>query len=347
MPREEVLSAQELPDDLSVETQLRPQSLSDFVGQPTVVEHLDILIKAAVLRRQPADHVLFAGPPGLGKTSLARIVSNEMGAQFRVTSGPTLTRPGDIASMLTALQDGDVLFVDEIHRLSKTVAEVLYPAMEDFQFDVMLGKGPGARSVRLELPRFTLIGATTRTGLLSGPLRDRFGFVARLEHYAGADLTTIVKRAAMVLGVSITEEGSLEIGTRSRGTPRIANRLLRRVRDYAEVRHDGVITGDIARDALVLFGVDHLGLDKQDRQLLQVLCTNYATTPVGVRTLAMALGDEVETVEDVYEPYLVQNGLIARTPQGRVALPKAYHHLGMTPPTVSLVESIGLFGEND
>jgi Holliday junction DNA helicase RuvB len=346
MAREELLSPVEAPDDVSVEAQLRPQTLADFVGQPTVVEHLDILLRAASKRSQPADHVLFAGPPGLGKTSLARIVANEMGAQFRVTSGPTLTRPGDIASLLTALQDGDVLFVDEIHRLSKTVAEVMYPAMEDFQFDVMLGKGPGARSVRLELPRFTLIGATTRTGLLSGPLRDRFGFVARLEHYAGADLTTIVKRAAMVLNVNVTEDGAHEIGSRSRGTPRIANRLLRRVRDFAEVRHDGVITGEIARQALQLFGVDHLGLDKQDRQLLQVLCTNYAATPVGGKTLAIALGDEVETIEDVYEPYLVQNGLVARTPQGRVALPKAYTHLGLTPPAQVVAESIGLFEES-
>jgi Holliday junction DNA helicase RuvB len=330
--REELLRPDADPVEMAEETSLRPRRLDEFVGQPRLREHLDILLEAAQRRSQAVDHLLFAGPPGLGKTTLAGIIAAEMNARLRVTSGPALERAGDLAAILTNLDDGDVLFVDEIHRLPRAVEEVLYPAMEDFQLDIVVGKGPAARSIRLDVPRFTLVGATTRTGLITGPLRDRFGFVARLEYYEPADLITILVRAAGILGVPCAPEGAHEIATRGRGTPRIANRLLKRVRDYAEVRADGAITEAIARDALALFDVDALGLDKIDRTLLRALCQTFAGRPVGLSTLAVAIGEEPETVEDVYEPFLLKCGLLDRTPRGRVATPAAYAHLGLDMP---------------
>jgi Holliday junction DNA helicase RuvB len=286
-------------------------------------------LEAARRRGQPADHLLFAGPPGLGKTSLAGIVAVEMAVGFRVTSGPVLARAGDLAALLTDLQDGDVLFVDEIHRLSRTVEELLYPAMEDGKIDILIGKGPTARSIRLDLPRFTLVGATTRTGLVAGPLRDRFGFVGRLDLYGPGDLRAIVERSARLLGVRIDAAGAGHIATRARGTPRIANRLLRRVRDFAEVRGDGIVTEDVAMRGLDVFGVDLLGLDKVDRSILEALCRRFGGQPVGLTTLAQCVGEEPETVEDAYEPYLLQQGLIQRTPRGRMATALAWAHLGI------------------
>ncbi|HXW35478.1 MAG TPA: Holliday junction branch migration DNA helicase RuvB, partial [Acidimicrobiales bacterium] len=290
-----------------------------------------IVLEAARRRQQAADHLLFAGPPGLGKTSLAGIVATEMGVGMRVTSGPALVRAGDLAAILTDLNDGDVFFIDEIHRLPRAVEEVLYPAMEDFQLDILIGKGPTARSIRLDLPRFTLAGATTRTGLLTGPLRDRFGFVARLDLYGVEDLRAIVLRSGGILGVEISPEGATEIASRSRGTPRIANRLLRRVRDFVEVRAQGSITGELARAGLDLFGVDDLGLDKVDRALLDALCRRFLGRPVGLTTLAQCVGEEGDTIEDAYEPYLLQQGLLQRTPRGRVATARAFEHLGLDP----------------
>ncbi|MET0628976.1 MAG: Holliday junction branch migration DNA helicase RuvB, partial [Acidimicrobiia bacterium] len=278
------------------------------------------------------DHLLFAGPPGLGKTTLSGIVAAELEVGLRITSGPALERAGDLAAILTNLDDGDVLFIDEIHRLPRAVEEVLYPAMEDFQLDIVIGKGPSARSIRLELPRFTLVGATTRTGLITGPLRDRFGFVARLDYYDPDELVTIVERTARILGVPLDPSGALEIARRARGTPRIANRLLKRVRDYAEVRADGSVTGDVARDALVLFEVDELGLDKVDRAVLTALCTTFGGRAVGLHTLAVTVAEEPETVEEVYEPFLLKAGLLDRTQRGRVATPAAFAHLGLTMP---------------
>ena len=333
--REEVLVASALPAEEREEVGLRPKHLSEFDGQPEVREHLEILLGAARQRGEPVDHTLFAGPPGLGKTTLAGIVANEMEVGFRVTSGPALERAGDLAALLTNLDDGDVLFIDEIHRLSRTVEEVLYPAMEDFQLDIVIGKGPSARSIRLDVPRFTLVGATTRTGLITGPLRDRFGFVARLDYYSPDDLETIVLRAAGILGVRLEKEGATEIARRARGTPRIANRLLRRVRDYAEVRGNGIVTEAAARDGLALFGVDELGLDKVDRAILDAVCRRFGGGPVGLSTLAISVGEETETVEDVYEPFLLQLGMLKRTPRGRVATPAAWAHLGLTPPKSS------------
>jgi Holliday junction DNA helicase RuvB len=319
------------PRDEAEEVGLRPRSLEEFVGQPQLVEHLRIVLEAAQQRRQPVDHLLFAGPPGLGKTSLAGIVAAELGVGFRVTSGPVLVRAGDLAALLTDLQEGDVLFIDEIHRLHRSVEEVLYPAMEDAKLDILIGKGPTARSIRLDLPRFTLIGATTRTGLVSSPLRDRFGFVGRLDLYQPSELRAIVERSARILGVQIDEAGAVRIAERSRGTPRIANRLLRRVRDFVEVRGDGVIDGDAADRGLVIFQVDDLGLDKLDRAILDALCRRFAGRPVGLTTLAQCVGEEPDTIEDAYEPFLLQQGLIQRTPRGRVATERAWAHLGLIP----------------
>jgi Holliday junction DNA helicase RuvB len=330
--REELLSATADPVEAAEETTLRPRTLDEFVGQPRLKEHLEILLGAARLRRQAVDHLLLAGPPGLGKTSLAGIVAGELQVALRVTSGPALERAGDLAAILTNLDDGDVLFIDEIHRLPRAVEEVLYPAMEDFQLDIVIGKGPSARSLRLDLPRFTLVGATTRTGLITGPLRDRFGFVARLDYYEPEDLVAIVGRAARILGVPLEPGGGTEIARRARGTPRIANRLLKRVRDYAEVRADGTVTAAVARDALALFEVDAVGLDKVDRAILTALCRNFAGGPVGLSTLAVSVGEEPETVEDVYEPFLLKEGLLERTPRGRRATAATYAHLGLPLP---------------
>ena len=342
MSREELLSPGADPIEAAEETTLRPRRLAEFVGQPRLVEHLQIMIGAATKRAQAVDHILLAGPPGLGKTSLAGIIAAEMGARIQPTSGPALERAGDLAAILSNLDDGDVLFIDEVHRLPRPVEEVLYPAMEDFQLDIVIGKGPAARSIRLDLPRFTLVGATTRTGLITGPLRDRFGFVARLDYYDADDLTSIVRRAATILGVELAADGAASIATRSRGTPRIANRLLKRVRDFAEVRGDGTIDADTAQRALALFEVDELGLDKVDRAVLHALCHTFAGQPVGLSTLAIAVGEQPETVEDVYEPFLLQRGLLLRTPRGRVASAAAYRHLGLPSP-VRPAETLGLF----
>jgi Holliday junction DNA helicase RuvB len=315
------------------EVGLRPKRLSDFIGQGELKEHLDIVLEAARRRGQAADHLLLAGPPGLGKTSMAGIVAVEMGVHLHITSGPALERAGDLAAILTKLEEGDVLFIDEIHRLSRAVEEILYPAMEDFQLDIVVGKGPAASSIRLPLPRFTLVGATTRTGMITGPLRDRFGLVARLDYYADDELEAIVRRAAGILRVQVSQEGAWEIARRSRGTPRIANRLLRRVRDFAQVRGDGTVTEHTAREGLRVFGVDERGLDKVDRAILGAICQQFGGGPVGLSTLAISVGEQPETVEDMYEPFLIQQGMIARTPRGRIAMPVAYHHLGMKAPT--------------
>jgi Holliday junction DNA helicase RuvB len=315
------------------EVGLRPRRLDEFVGQRELKAHLSIVLEAAKRRNQAADHLLLAGPPGLGKTSMAGIVAAEMGVHLHVTSGPALERAGDLAAILTKLDEGDVLFIDEIHRLSRVVEEILYPAMEDFQLDIVVGKGPAASSIRLSLPRFTLVGATTRTGMITGPLRDRFGLVARLDYYHDDELQAIVLRAAGILDVTIDDEGAWEIARRSRGTPRIANRLLRRVRDFAEVRGDGTISHQTANAGLKLFGVDEAGLDKVDRAILTAICRQFHGGPVGLSTLAISVGEQPETVEDMYEPFLIQQGMLARTPRGRVAMAAAYEHLGMHPPT--------------
>ena len=329
-------------EERSVEAGLRPATLAEFVGQPELREHLQVVLGAARRRQQAVDHLLFAGPPGLGKTTLASIVAAEMDVALHITSGPALERAGDLAAILTKLEPHDVLFIDEIHRLSRVVEEILYPAMEDFQLDIVVGKGPAASSIRLTLPPFTLVGATTRTGMITGPLRDRFGLVARLDYYEPLELQAIVERAAGILAVPIVQEGAWEIARRSRGTPRIANRLLRRVRDFAEVRGDGSIDADTARGGLALFGVDDRGLDKLDRAVLGALCVQFNGGPVGLSTLAISVGEQPETVEDMYEPFLIQQGFLARTPRGRIAMPAAYHHLGLPAPT-GRAPSPGLF----
>jgi len=323
-----VVTGDKTDEDRGSELSLRPRRLSEFIGQNRVKESLSIFIEAARSRGEPLDHVLLYGPPGLGKTTLANIISVEMGVRLRVTSGPAIERAGDLAAILTNLAPGDVLFVDEIHRLGRPVEEILYPAMEDYALDIIIGKGPSARSIRIDLPRFTLVGATTRTGLISSPLRDRFGVVHRLELYSVDDLATIVSKSAEILGIEIEALGAYEIARRSRGTPRVANRMLRRVRDYAEVRADGVITQDVACDALAMFDVDELGLDRLDRKILATIIDKFGGGPVGVDTIAAAINEERDTIEDVYEPYLMQLGFIDRTPRGRVATILAYQHLG-------------------
>jgi len=332
-PEERLLeSSARSPEDREFDVALRPRTLGDFVGQERVKEQLHVLLEGARKRDEPVDHLLFSGPPGLGKTTLAQIVAIEMGAGFQPTSGPALERPSDLAAILTNLGDGDVLFVDEIHRMPRPVEEVLYPALEDFSLDVVLGKGPTARSIRLELPRFTMIAATTRPGRITLPLRERFGFSPRLDYYDTDDLTTIVLRSAGILGVDTAPEGAGEIARRARGTPRIANRLLRRVRDVAEVRHDGAISGDVARAGLEMFEVDDEGLDRLDHAVLRAIVDRFSGGPVGLTTLAAAVGEEPDTVEDVVEPYLLQLGFLQRTPRGRTATPRAYAHLGVTAP---------------
>ena len=317
--------------DNEIETSLRPHTLDEYVGQEKAKENLKIYIEAAKKRKESLDHVLLYGPPGLGKTTLAGIVANEMGVQIRVTSGPAIEKPGDLAALLTSLNDGDILFIDEIHRLSRSIEEVLYPAMEDFALDIIIGKGPSARSIRLDLKHFTLIGATTRAGQLSAPLRDRFGVILRLELYSPEELSRIVQRSANILGIEAVKDGALEIASRSRGTPRIANRLLKRARDYAQVMGNGVITVENAQRALERMEIDELGLDLVDRNLLRAMIENYNGGPVGLETIAALIGEEAVTIEDVYEPYLMQLGFLARTPRGRKVTPAGYNHMGYTP----------------
>ncbi|MCL1846804.1 MAG: Holliday junction branch migration DNA helicase RuvB [Coriobacteriia bacterium] len=316
-------------DDLGLDRSLRPRKLDDFIGQTRVKENLAVLIEAARQRNDTLDHLLFSGPPGLGKTTLSSVVANELGVSIKLTSGPAIERAGDLAAILTNLEQGDVLFIDEIHRLNRAIEEVLYPAMEDFVLDIVIGKGPAAQSLRLEIPHFTLIAATTRTGLLTGPLRDRFGISFRLDYYNNQELHDIIIRSATILDVSIDEAGAREISRRSRGTPRLANRLLRRVRDFASVRADHEVTEEIAKAALEFFEVDELGLDAMDNKILHVLISTFSGKPVGLNTLANALGEDPETLEDVYEPYLLQQGLIQRTPKGRIATQRAFQHQGV------------------
>ncbi len=332
MTEERLAEGADIGAEDELDLSLRPRSLDEFIGQEGVKQQLGIFLEAARQRGEALDHVLLAGPPGLGKTSLAGIVAAELGVGFHVTSGPVLERKGDLAAVLTALEPHDVLFIDEIHRLNRAVEEVLYPAMEDFQLDVILGQGPSARTLRLDLPRFTLIGATTRTGLLTTPLRGRFGVLHRLDYYGADDLAAIVHRSARLLGVAIDEDGAAALAARSRGTPRIANRLLRRVRDVAQVRGHPTVDRAVAEEAMELLEVDELGLDDLDRQLLRRLAETFEGRPVGLGTLADSVGESPDTIEDVYEPYLLQEGLLKRTPRGRVATPRAYRHLGLTPP---------------
>jgi Holliday junction DNA helicase RuvB len=322
-----------IEEDSKIEGSLRPQTLDDYIGQSKVKENLKIYIEAAKQRNDALDHVLFYGPPGLGKTTLAGIIANEMGVHMKVTSGPAIEKPGEMAAILNNLQEGDLLFVDEIHRLNRQVEEVLYPAMEDFAIDIMIGKGATARSIRLDLPRFTLVGATTRAGLLTAPLRDRFGVIHRLEFYSVQELKLIILHSANILGVEIDERGALELARRSRGTPRLANRMLKRVRDFAQVKYDGVITEDVANTALNLMDVDKMGLDHIDRNILCTMIDKFKGGPVGLDTLAAAIGEDAGTLEDVYEPYLIKNGFLNRTPRGRMVTDLAYHHLGLEIPS--------------
>ena len=319
-------------EDRELEPKLRPATLESYIGQESVKENMRVFIQAAKQRKEALDHVLLYGPPGLGKTTLSNIIANEMDVNIKTTSGPAIERPGDMAAVLNSLNEGDILFIDEIHRLNRMIEEILYPAMEDFVIDIMIGKGPGARSVRLDLPRFTLIGATTRIGLLTAPLRDRFGVVQRLEPYSAENLKIILKRSAAVLQVEMEEGGAEEIARRSRGTPRLANRMLKRVRDFAQVRYDGVITEEVARFALDLLDIDKVGLDQTDRKMLLTMIEKFGGGPVGLDTLAASINEESETIEDVYEPYLLQLGYIQRTPRGRVVTRLGYAHFGMTPP---------------
>lgn len=325
---EHIVTSSALPED-TTEVSLRPRTLGEYIGQTRAKDNLSVFIKAAKMRNEPLDHVLLHGPPGLGKTTLAGIIANEMGVNMRITSGPTIEKPGDLAALLTNLQENDILFVDEIHRLNRSVEEILYPAMEDYAIDIIIGKGPSANSIRLDLPRFTLIGATTRSGQLTAPLRDRFGVTLRLELYSPEELTMIVKRSADILGIEIDREGAVEIARRSRGTPRIANRLLRRVRDFAQVTAEGKITRDIADKALTRLEVDKLGLDSLDKRMLRSIIDFYGGGPVGLETLAATINEESVTLEDVYEPYLLQQGFLTRTPRGRCVTKKAYDHLGI------------------
>ena len=325
-----IITTEETFEDMNLETSLRPRRFGDYLGQEKLKETLKIYIDAARERKEPLDHVLLYGPPGLGKTTLAGIIANEMGSNIKVTSGPAIEKPGDLAAVLNNLQPNDVLFIDEIHRLNRQVEEVLYPAMEDYCIDIIIGKGTGARSIRLDLPKFTLVGATTRAGLLTAPLRDRFGIIHRMEYYTVPELRVIIERSASVLGVEIAEDASMELARRSRGTPRLANRLLKRVRDYAQIRSNGVITKEISDLALDMLEVDKLGLDTGDRKILMTIIEVFGGGPVGLDTLAASLSEDAGTLEDVYEPYLMQNGLLIRTPKGRMATELAYHHLGLS-----------------